>query len=718
MIDLTEKEYFPLVEQIVDALCVYTNNQDRSFFRNSVIFMCGIVASSMRTKVLFRDRGKPIPVNTYVVSLAGSGYNKGRSLKVLEGEIFNQFREIFLTQTFPTISSEEIDKLATNQALLKNTDFIEEKEALQADVNGAGNIKFFFDSGTPEGAKQQRRKMGICNVGALNFVGDELAKNIVKNQEMLSLFLELYDTGEVKDKLIMNSSDKKRGEDLFFRVPANMLLFGTPARLLDGSKTEDALFDLFDNGYVRRCLFSYAVKDVQPCKLTAAERFNKSTDPELANKMQTISNMLGFLADPLYYDKTIVASDEVCILLIEYQQHCEELASQVNKYEDLARTEIEHRYFNVLKLSGIFAFMIRSPKVTKEILFAAIAYVEDSGKAFNEILKREPIYVKLCNYLCNCNNAVTRVELLESLPIFKGTVTQQNDLITLATIYGYKNNSIIKKHFIDGIEFLKGESLKETNLDKLILACSTQLAENYNPVVKNTSWKDLYKLTQLDGYHWINHHMIDNYRNEKNAIPGFNMVVIDIDGDISLPTAQLLLREYTYLTYTTKRHIEDSHRFRLIFPISHELKLNAEDFTEFMQNIFAWLPFKVIDDKTGQRSKKWLSHKGSYHYNDGILLDALQFIPKTAKAEEQKKVILDTQSLTNIERWFHKQASEGNRSNSIIKYALMLVDSGLDEETIQAKVLEFNNKLSHKLEETEILVTIMRTVIKAISKRN
>jgi hypothetical protein len=154
-----------------------------------------------------------------------------------------------------------------------------------------------------------------------------------------------------------------------------------------------------------------------------------------------------------------------------------------------------------------------------------------------------------------------------------------------------------------------------------------------------------------------------------------------------------------------------------VFPISHELKLNAEDFTEFMQNVFAWLPFKV-DDQTAQRSRKWLSHKGSYQYNDCVLLDALQFIPKTVKAEEQKKVILDTQSLTNLERWFVSKIQEGNRSNQLIKYALMLVDSGLSEDVIQAKVLELNSKLPNKLDETEIHITIMKSVFKAIAKRD
>jgi hypothetical protein len=194
------------------------------------------------------------------------------------------------------------------------------------------------------------------------------------------------------------------------------------------------------------------------------------------------------------------------------------------------------------------------------------------------------------------------------------------------------------------------------------------------------------------------------------------MVTIDVDDGCSLATAKLLLKEYTYLIHTTKRHTEKVNRYRIILPISHELRLDNKDFKEFMKNVYEWLPFGV-DDQTNQRSRKWLSCPGHFEYNYGEVLDALLFIPKTSKNEQRKQVALDNTSLSNIERWFCTKTTEGNRSNQLIKYGLMLVDSGLDLEAIKTQVLALNNKLPNKLDDAEIGATIMVSVFKAIIKR-
>ena len=55
----------------------------------------------------------------------------------------------------------------------------------------------------------------------------------------------------------------------------------------------------------------------------------------------------------------------------------------------------------------------------------------------------------------------------------------KRELLNLAIAYGYKNNMIIKKSYVDNIEFLRGESLKETNTQEMIISYSKELASNY-----------------------------------------------------------------------------------------------------------------------------------------------------------------------------------------------------------------------------------------------
>ena len=155
----------------------------------------------------------------------------------------------------------------------------------------------------------------------------------------------------------------------------------------------------------------------------------------------------------------------------------------------------------------------------------------------------------------------------------------------------------------------------------------------------------------------------------------------------------------------------------MILPINYHLKLDEVEFKEFMNNVCEWLPFK-IDDQTFQRCRKWATHPGETFSNEGDLLDALAFIPKTSKNEERHQQFMSSQSLDNLERWFIAHTGEGNRSNQLVRYAMMLLDTGLDPMAVQSKVLDLNNKLPSKLEESEILGTIMITVHKAFAAKS
>jgi hypothetical protein len=168
--------------------------------------------------------------------------------------------------------------------------------------------------------------------------------------------------------------------------------------------------------------------------------------------------------------------------------------------------------------------------------------------------------------------------------------------------------------------------------------------------------------------------------------------------------------------YTTKRHTDQEHRFRIILPINYELALDARDYKEFMSNIYEWLPFDV-DTATNQRARKWMSHQGSYEYNEGDVLDALPFIPKTSKNEERKALMHSQQSMDNLERWILNNSGDGNRNNMLLRYAMILLDAGFDFEGIRSRVVSLNDKMPDKLDEVEIMGTILVTVAKTLAKR-
>ena len=69
--------------------------------------------------------------------------------------------------------------------------------------------------------------------------------------------------------------------------------------------------------------------------------------------------------------------------------------------------------------------------------------------------------------IANTENEVTHADLTEALPFYKSGTAARNEMLSLAIAWGYKNHIIIKKSFVDGIEFFKGETLKQTDLNKI-----------------------------------------------------------------------------------------------------------------------------------------------------------------------------------------------------------------------------------------------------------
>lgn len=713
MIPFNEMEYHPTSEQVVDVLCQRTQQNDRLFFRVLVAYYFAVAASHMRCSISTPNQGN-VPVNLYVLNLAISGFGKGVTQNTMEDDVLNQFRHRFLSDTFPLQTDISLPILANKRAQIKMTDPDVELDQAEREFTGLGPMYFSFCDATTPAIKAMRHKLLMANAGALSLEVDEIGSNLSNIAEALSTYLEMYDKGKTKSKLILSTNDRRRLEEIQGGVPTNLLMYGTPSKLFDGAATEAQLYSLLEEGYARRCFFAYLNNTSKNLDKSAEEVFDVQTENQESSFLSDLSDRLGNLADLINMNKKLVINREESILLIEYKLHCEKIAAAMNENETLRKAEISHRYWKALKLAGAYAFIDDSPEITKQHLFNAIKLAEECGVSFQIMLHRDRAHVKLAKHIASMGQDITQADLVEDLPYYKGSISQKAEMLNLAISYGYKNNIIIKKSFNDGVEVLRGESLKNTDLNEMILAYSTDITTDY--VNQRAPFDQLHKLTQAEDLHWVAHHLTGGYRNEENAIPGFNLVVIDVDGGTPISMAKLLLKDYKFLLYTTKRHTEEEHRYRIIFPINFELALDAKEYKEFMANIYQWLPFEV-DTGTDQRARKWLSNNGHYEYNEGELLDALPFIPKTTRNEARKKVFNTQQSMDNLERWVINNIGDGNRNNMLLRYALILLDSGQQFEAIRQRVMGLNSKIPDKLEEAEVMGTIMITVAKALAKQ-
>lgn len=709
-IDLSNVSHHPVLEELTNILCSKTQNTDREFFRAIVAHYLGKVASNMRATVETKDRGS-IPVNIYSLCLSPSGTGKGYSVNILENEILNTYRKRFTEETFQTIADAKLWDMANDRAARSGTDPEEEKDKLGKQFDAAGEFPFTFDSGTVPAVKQLREKLILAGAGAVSFAVDEIGSNLINSVELLNIYLELFDQGQVKMKLVKNTAENKRAKDLQGKTPANMMLFGTPSKLLDGHVTEQTFYSFLEAGYARRCFFAWGKPSEKAYNtMTPEEAFKQLSSQTNDVVMSQWRDYFYKLADPGYFGWKADVPDDVAIELIRYKFECERLADLLPEHEAISKAEISHRYFKALKLAGTYAFIDMSPEVTMDHLYQAILLTEESGKSFEAILTREKTYVKLARYIAEAGSDVTHADLHEALPFYKTGNSARNEMLSLATAWGYKNHIVIKKSFVDGIEFFSGESLKETNLDELRVSYSDHPAYNYvNDVAPFSQLEDL---VTAPGYHFLNHYVENGHRTKENVVGGFNMLCFDVDGAIPLDVALDLLSDYTYLVYTTKSHTEEDNRFRIILPINYQVQLDEDDYKECVNSILAWLPFQC-DEVSNQRSRKWRTNDQSQIFkNEGKLMDILPFIPKTSRNEDHKKAQNQLDSLTNLERWFAQRIAVGNRNNNMLKYAMALVDSGMSYGDVEANVTRFNKSLNNGLTEDELENTIFVTVAK------
>ena len=713
--------YHPLQEEIVNMLMARTDNDSSGYFRVVTAFHFAEIASGMRCMV--KDKifaPDPVPTNLYGCILMPSGAGKNFSNNILETKITHKFKNHFINNFLPTALESNIDKMAQQNSVILGQDLESCRQALYKESTQYGTLLYSFDSATTPAFKQARAKAQMCGAGSLNFVCDEIGTNLANCQEVVSVVLEMYDTGTCKSKLVKNTADNQRNAERFDSVPVNVLWFGTPASLLNSGKEEEDFIKLLEAGLARRMVMATGDK-CHLAKETPEEYIAKKLQKLDDSECEKIADSLEELSGILYYQQVISTDDEGTNILAYYRQYCLERADALPEQQAIEKAELINRTLKILKLAGIYAFIDKADIVSKENIISAIKLIEDSGKTLANILHREEPFIKLAKFLGNNKEEFTKADLMQRLPYFKNakSVSAQQEMIDRACEWGYKNSIIIKKYNRANVQFIMGETLEETNLNELIISVSNH--EAYNYVSKPFKFSNLKRLGSSDGYHWVNHYLtpdeqkpeLGNYRKEECIKPGFNMVVLDID-DGSIPWTQEVLKDYYYVIYTTKRHqVDGKSRFRVIIPIKYKLSLDKDEYKQFMLNIFDSLPFSNIDVATAQRSKKWLSHAGTVLENtqNCTLFDPRPYIPCTAQNQERIEKNKKYGNVDNIDRWFLQNTSTGNRNNMLFRYGKLLVDRGdLEPTVIEKKIKELNSKLDAPIAEDELKTTVLTSV--------
>ena len=671
------------------------------------------ISANMRVKVHYMD-GTLIPVNFYGMMLANSGIGKGKITNLLEDNITGLFEEKFMKKLAPEVSEDRLNFLAEQKAISEGLDQAIALNEILKEWNKLPKHLYSFSDATIEGTKAKRVKLSMIELGATNLEIDEIALNIERVSEVLALFLEAYDLGKAKQKLIKVDSNSES-----LKVPANAFFFGTPARLLNGGKIEKIFIDLLANGFGRRMFYGIVDEDAEIAKVSSQERLSAMRDMTVVANMDEIKKYFAGFADKQFIGKVLPITDDVATALLDYEDNCLERAKSFKSHQEIEKAEMSHRYWKTIKAAGILCFIDNRDMISIEDIQDAISIAEESGLAFEKIMNRPANHERLLDFILEQERKLTQADLVEQLHFYGSTSKQQKEeMLVLASAFAYNNNAVIKRNIIDGIEFISAQKLKSHNESETILSISTHITENYdNRLGKFADIKNILK----SDFNYSAHHFKDGYRTIDNSLPDFNIIILDIDEDVSIQMAMALLGEYKYIMGTTRSHQKEKNgevcdRFRIVMPLDRTLSMNGEEFTEFMKNIMNWLPFEV-DRKCVDAARFYFGNPDALIFeNDGNTIESIDFIPNTSKAEEKKRVIADLSNLDELERWFALSMSKGSRNNNLARFAFMLCDAGLGVEQIEERVLKMNETMTDKLPEKEIYGTIMKSVTKKLQE--
>ena len=682
-----------MIETVTNLLVGEDNEEDiKRYGRLIALFGVGIIANSVRASVIIPTDNLPVPINIYATAFASSGVGKSKSLKYMMNWIEDAWNDV---RTKANAALEIADPMG-----------LEEISELTSDgVSVAPTYKSITDSALTA----LNRVLDITGYGNVNLIIDEYASSITREYELLSTsILEVYDNG----KIPVNLRKTSRVAPAENPVPFNLLAFGSSHLLFESDdNTEKQFMALLQAGMARRSLFVNVDTAVNKYLLDISVNGNEAKIEKVKDDFRRIVEK--------YDHREMSLDSEAKELYMSYHNDNIDESSALSEYKQLDKIYARSKYWLALKLSGLIAISHLHDCVTVDDLQEAIDIVEESQKDFYSILNRREKYEIVVDYLSEVGTSHSEYDLTKNLPFYK-EIKGKTAFVNLMKGYAYSNNIALQIEDRRNVTFYTAKQKEKVDLDKpLMFSYSGNITEDY---FTNDSilWKDFYKVVTSDKACYSAHSFKGGYRSNDNAIEGFSLVILDIDGGTPLETAKILFEDYTYLIATTKSHQKEKNgvvedRFRVILPMEYSLELDSESFSKFMKNVFEDLPIEV--DELADRARFFYGSSGEYWYNEGLLFNGDKYIPNTSEEEQYVKQgkTLAKKNLSGISSYIVRNQYSG-RNKALTKLALLLMDSGYTHDECKAEVKKVNNNFDNPLSVNELEKTIFKTVSKREEK--
>jgi hypothetical protein len=703
---LNRERLNPLVNKIMDGILMIKQDIPESLLLVAINYSLAEISSNLRGTIKLYS-GVTKPLNFYAYAFGRSGIGKDLTLNALNSMYVNDFK----AKMEKGFNSHRV-KYWDNRLMQLVDEGNEDSESIiKEEQKLVSPFSYRISSGTEAGISKYRVTCSHYKIGAVNLVIDELGLNYGALRGIAGLMLSTYEDGSSDARQL-----KESGTIAVSGVPSNMLLYSSPDLCFDGGLTEKMIIEDLTQGLGRRSFCAYVDKP-ESKNISAKERVRISRANADENKKQSdeLSKYFADLASPSYMYREVTLTEDAEIALAEYQIKCENIVNLNPDMQEAEKIELANRSWKATRLAGIYCFVSKQKEISREFAEQAIYVAEISGKAFERVFNQPPLYERLFHFIKGRDK--TSVIDLERTSFFKGNKSQKNDLIALSRAYGYENDYLFKIKEVEKVEFYSFMEVPKTDIDKITISISKNITEGFKKKV--VPFEVIHEVICSSEYNYSAGTFKDGYRNKENYERNQNLIIIDIDDGVKLETAKLMFNNYKCFISTTKSHQKDKNgltcdRFRIIFITDRTIKLDSETYSRFMTNVYESLGIPC-DISCKDSSRFYYGAEGEYWYSEGTkLFEISSLIPDTTKDTERKTMLSRSGigSSDGIERILLEEAIVGGRSNAIIRYGLFLVDEGYDYESVENKILEFNDKLPDGLSIKELKSTVLKTVSK------
>ena len=657
---------------------------------NAAHYVLGMVAGMTRSSFTFR--GTDIKLNYFGLTLAGSGDGKDVSV------------------TFA--------KRAFAEAAMKHAAILEKEFTTFNVKNPDAKLPIppsEFSKATPEGFMQSRVNCDNVGYGSVNLRIEELQDVLDgKDTEIFSEVVKAWEVGDTAAKINrVLSIPATRG------IPISMILYGSPNTVMTDIKVFESLAKMLTSGLGRRS-FMVAPDIKETSALQAAYQNNKPTDEEIHEAIKNgekLRNKIGEHVSKVFDrgEMNITMSKDASLIYNEYEKECSlHYGGNVFIHPGLV-AEMKSRPWKTVRLAALYAWVNNKSEIDATDMNDAIEHATKCGEYVEKFFIVPSNEALILEYL-DLHSGSSEQQIRSALPkMNKGEFV---DSMNLANDLAEKNNQVIERSD-ESVPKYSLKQLTAIDLDAVTISTSTSLHANWKPITG--------KFKDLEGFFksgaWYSAGIFkEGHRTNENYTQSQDLIIFDVDEDMSLDTAKSFFSDFKCIIATTKNHMREKHpgtgdiwdRYRIILVPDSKIEMDPDTYSQFMLNAMDMLGLPA--DRSCQDPARFFygNKDAEVWVSEGERLFPVKAcIPTTAKSETVHKRLEKYDNVDGIERYFISSTDKGDRNNKLFRYACVLKDDGkYTDDEIEEMVIALNQRIADPLPERELRHTILKSIRK------